>query len=89
MSRFVTTPALVLVWAFGIAMAVEGGWYASAWLQAKVALVLLLSGWHGRQMLTLRLLATGRTRSPARYLALVMLAAIVAAIVMLVVGKPF
>jgi putative membrane protein len=89
MCRYVTTPALVLVWAFGIAMAVEGGWYASGWLKAKAALVLLLSAWHGLQMRTLRRLATAWPAPPAQYPALAMLAMLVVAIVILVVGKPF
>src|SRR5690606_22616026 len=45
--RAVTAPALLLVWALGITLASVGGWYASGWLQAKLVLVVLLSGLHG------------------------------------------
>lgn len=89
MGRFVTTPALLLVWGFGIAMAVDAGWYVQGWLAAKVVLVLMLSGWHGRQSLILRRLAAGRAAPRARPRALLLLAAVVLAIIALVVVKPF
>ncbi len=89
MSRFATTPALVLVWLFGIAMAVEAGWFASGWLKVKLALVVLLSAWHGRQMRALRRAAAGRDPGRARVRSILLPAAAVAAIVVLVAGKPF
>ena len=70
-------------------MAVEAGWYASGWLKAKLVLVLLLSGWHGRQVRALRVLAGGSTPPRARYRSLALLAAAVTAIVVLVIGKPW
>jgi putative membrane protein len=88
-NRFATMPALAFVWAFGIAMAVEAGWYASGWLKAKVAIVLLLSAWHGRQSASLRRLASGRDAPYASYRPLGVLTMAVAAIVALVVVKPF
>jgi putative membrane protein len=43
----IMTPAMVVSWVLGLWLAWRGGWYASGWLQAKVVLVLLLSGMHG------------------------------------------
>lgn len=43
----VTAPAMVATWGLGLGVAVAGGWFASGWLQAKLLLVLLLSGTHG------------------------------------------
>ncbi|WP_201509419.1 CopD family protein [Psychrobacter alimentarius] len=51
--RMVTTPAMLLVWIFGILLAVQGGWFGSGWLWAKLFLVLIMSCLHG--MLTGRL----------------------------------
>lgn len=56
--RRVTSPALILVWALGLALAVSGGWFGSGWLSAKLVLVVLLSGLHGVQAGALRRLAS-------------------------------
>ncbi len=51
--RSVTTPAMLLTWGFGILLGVQGGWFGSGWLWAKLMLVIGLSGLHG--MITGRL----------------------------------
>ena len=61
----VTTPAMLLVWAFGLALALDGGWLSHGWLQAKLVLVVGLSAIHGMQSGRLRRLAGGAA-SPAR-----------------------
>ncbi|MDA8445859.1 CopD family protein [Paracidovorax valerianellae] len=38
---------LVMVWALGLGLAVWGGWLGTGWLNAKLAIVLVLSGLHG------------------------------------------
>ncbi|GGX61044.1 hypothetical protein GCM10007385_32890 [Tateyamaria omphalii] len=43
----VTTPAMILTWFLGLALAVQGGWLGNGWLWAKIAIVLCLSGFHG------------------------------------------
>lgn len=43
----VTLPAMVAAWGFGLWIAVSGGWFANGWLQAKLVLVVLISGLHG------------------------------------------
>lgn len=45
--RRVTSPAMLAVWGLGLAMAIQGGWFASRWLMAKLAVVLALSALHG------------------------------------------
>ena len=54
----VTTPAMLLVWAFGIGLALRGGWFGSFWLMTKLVVVLGVSGLHGFQSAMLRRLAT-------------------------------
>ena len=41
------TPAMIVPWVFGLTLAVLSGYYASPWLQAKFAPVLIMSGLHG------------------------------------------
>jgi protoporphyrinogen IX oxidase len=50
--RGIINPAMIATWTFGLWLAWHGpdspyGWFAHGWLQAKFALVLLLSGMHG------------------------------------------
>ena len=46
--RIIMTPAIVLVWFFGIAMVVSNpGLLSAGWLYAKILLVVALSGIHG------------------------------------------
>ncbi|WP_407529003.1 CopD family protein [Methylobacterium oryzisoli] len=69
--RAVTVPAMLGVWAFGIGLAVSGGWFSYSWLQAKLVLVVLLSAIHGLQSGQIRRLATGHDIKPLRVSALV------------------
>lgn len=88
--RRVTTPAILLVWVLGLSLALQGHWFHSTWLLAKLAVVLALSAWHGVQSGTLRRLAGGAPARPARAGRLVPLAILIAAlaIVLLAVLKP-
>jgi putative membrane protein len=45
--NFIMTPAMITSWAFGIALVVQGGWFADGWFHTKLALVLVMSGLHG------------------------------------------
>lgn len=87
--RAVTTPAMLIVWTLGLALARQGGWFAFGWLQAKLACVLLLSGVHGMQSGALRRAAGGASppRPALRVIGPVILG-LVAAIAVLVVVKP-
>jgi len=47
--RFLTTPAMVASWILGLILAFSGviDWKADGWFHAKLALVILLSAFHG------------------------------------------
>jgi putative membrane protein len=45
--RVIINPAMVLTWVLGLWLAWQGGYFAAGWLQAKLALVVALSGVHG------------------------------------------
>lgn len=90
--RWVTGPAILLVWGLGLTLALKGGWLpAAGWLWAKLALVTALSGLHGAQAGALRRLANGQEDRRAAFIrfipALIVLA--VVGILFLVIAKPF
>jgi protoporphyrinogen IX oxidase len=91
--RGIMIPALVLTYAFGIALAATPGIvdWRSGWIWAKLALVLVLTVFHALLEWWRRDFAAGRNRRPARFYRIVnelpTLAMI--AIVILVVVKPF
>lgn len=87
--RRATSPAMALAWLFGVAVAMQGGWFDSPWLMMKLVFVVALSGLHG--MLSGLLRNLGRTDRPAPmsgYVPPAIIAAIVV-IVLLVVLKPY
>ncbi|CAA9276179.1 MAG: hypothetical protein AVDCRST_MAG27-3424 [uncultured Craurococcus sp.] len=86
----VTVPALLAVWALGIAAALDGGWFGAGWLSAKLLLVAALTGLHGVQVGALRRLALGAGR-PRHGFAWAPVAAVLSftAVALLAVGKPF
>ena len=45
--RIILTPALILTWVLGLMAATSYGLAGAGWIHAKIALVLLLSGYHG------------------------------------------
>jgi putative membrane protein len=45
--RFVTSPALGVVWILGLSLAMMGDSFSDTWLHIKFAIVFLLSGLHG------------------------------------------
>ncbi len=87
----VTTPAMVASWVLGLSMATWGGWFASGWLIVKLIFVLALSGIHGLLSGQLRRVAadSGAVSKPDARLMLAAMIAILCAIVLLVVVKPF
>lgn len=84
--RMVTVPAMLGVWAFGIGLATSGGWFSHGWLQAKLVLVVLLSGIHGLHSGQTRRLAAGNEVKSLR--AAVLVVPTVVAIAVLAVIKP-
>lgn len=87
--RRVTTPALLLVWAFGLSLAVWGRWFPSPWLLVKLVFVLALSALHGVQSGRLRRFV--QDTKPAAGIPGAGLAIVIAmlAIAVLAVVKPF
>lgn len=83
----VTTPAMLLVWALGLTLALTGHWLDDGWLQAKLVFVLVLSGVHGAQSGRLRRLAGSGAAGASRSAPLVIGCAV--AIALLAVAKPF
>ena len=89
-SRRVTTPAMLLVWALGLTLGLDGGWFAQPWLQAKLVAVATLSALHGLQSGALRRWAGGAAPGAVAASPRVAYAALacVAAIAVLAVAKP-
>ncbi|MCA1454445.1 CopD family protein [Bradyrhizobium sp. BRP22] len=83
--RWLTTPAMLLVWAFGLTLAVTAGWFSSTWLQVKLAFVVLLSAVHGLQSGQLRRLVRKKALKPLPTLPLILVSLL--AVVVLAVVK--
>ena len=87
--RRATTPAMLLVWTFGLTLALMGGWFHSGWLIAKLAPVVALSGLHGVQSAKLRRLASGvAAATPSRMVAPLVVGSIIAIVILAVVKPP-
>lgn len=80
--RLVTTPAMLLAFALGLALAMTGGWFPQAWLITKLAVVLALAVLHGVLSGRLR-----RGQAPPRHAAVLVVAG-AAVIALLAVVKP-
>ncbi|MGJ5066095.1 CopD family protein [Bradyrhizobium oligotrophicum] len=88
--RRVTTPAMLVVWGAGLALAMQGQWFGSLWLTIKLGIVVALSALHGVLAGTLRRLSRSETpaaRWPSHMPPLIV--GSTAAIAVLVVVKPF
>ena len=87
----ILTPAMILVWIFGIVLATTGHWWASGWLGAKLLFVLGLTGYHGWMIGYGRKLARGERPVSGKALRLMNEVPGIAAaiIVILVIVKPF
>ena len=87
----ITTPAMVVTWLLGLWLAWSGGWYASAWLQAKVVLAVALTALHGFFVRWTRDFAADRNRYSQKFYRIIneVPTVLMIAIVLLVVLKPF
>ena len=88
--NIILTPAMILVWLFGLTLATTGQWWTAGWLHAKLLLVLGLSGYHGYMVGYGRKLAAGQRPASGRALRLMneVPGIVTAAIVILVIVKP-
>jgi len=80
-------PAMVLVWATGLVLAVW--WLRAPWLWLKLALVVALTALHAKQSVTLRGLQAGVPAPAALQLAAPAILLALAAIALVTALKPF
>jgi putative membrane protein len=91
--RFITTPAMIATWVFGLWLAFSGliDWRADGWFHLKLALVILLSAFHGLCAKWTKDFALDRNTHSARFYRIANEVPTLAmiAIVILVVVRPF
>jgi putative membrane protein len=91
--RFITTPAMIAAWVFGLWLAFSGliDWRADGWFHLKLALVILLSAFHGLCAKWTKDFALDRNSHSARFYRIANEVPTLAmiAIVILVVVRPF
>ena len=89
--KAIMTPAMIVTWIAGLALAIRTGAFAEGWFHAKLVAVLLLSASHGLMARHVRQFAADRNLKSSLYFrvlnevpTLLMVAAVI-----LVVVKPF
>jgi putative membrane protein len=91
--RVITTPAMIASWVFGFILAFSGliNWSADGWFHVKLALVILLSAFHGFLAKWTKDFAQDRNTHPARFYRMVneIPTVLMIAIVILVIVQPF
>ena len=94
--RGIINPAMIATWVFGLWLAWHGpdshyGWFASGWLQAKLVLVVILSGIHGLFARWVKAFGRDQNRHSQRFYRIIneVPAVLMIGIVILVVLKPF
>jgi protoporphyrinogen IX oxidase len=89
--RAIINPAMIAVWALGLWLAWDGGLYRAGWLQAKIVLVLVLSGLHGMLVRWARDFAQDHNQHSQRFYRIIneVPAVLMGVIVILAVVKPF
>jgi len=87
----IINPAMIATWALGLWLAWDAGFFSDAWLHAKLALVLILSGIHGFYVRCVRDFATDRNTRSQRFYRILneVPTVLMVLIVILVVVKPF
>lgn len=85
--QVVTTPAMILVWTFGLALAITEHWFDMPWLNVKLFLVIVLSAAHGIQSGRLRRLSHGTPSSSWPLLPMIFIS--IVGIAILAVVKPY
>lgn len=87
----IINPSMILAWVLGLYLAWTGFGFKGGWLHGKIALVLVLSGLHGYLVGRVRAFAQDRNDKSARFYRILneVPAVIMAAIVILVIVKPF
>lgn len=85
------TPAMLAVWGLGLYLAYDVGFFRDAWLHAKLALVVAMSGLHGVLSGQLRQMSGARLAKPAPLVLKLhwIVGLLLLGIVGLVIVKPF
>lgn len=89
--RIILKPSLVVVWLFGLALALDTGAFEQGWFHLKLAVVLLLSAYHGWMVSYAKKLKLGQRTLSGKTLRIVneVPGMAAAAIVILAIVKPF
>jgi putative membrane protein len=89
--RAIINPAMVATWVLGLWLAFVGGWFASGWLQLKLALVLALSAVHGLLSRWVRDFAGDHNRHSQKFYRIIneLPTLLMIGIVILAIVKPF
>lgn len=89
--KVIMTPSMILVWLLGLALATVLHAWGEGWFIAKLALVVVMSGYHGWMVGYAKKLAKGEATLTSRQLRMIneLPALFVTFIVILVVVKPF
>lgn len=91
--RYIATPAMLASWALGLTLAFAGAidWRADGWFYVKLALVALLSGFHGLLAKWTHDFAADRNRSEPGFYRIVNEAPtlLMIGIVIMVIVRPF
>jgi protoporphyrinogen IX oxidase len=89
--RAIINPAMFATWVLGLWLAWSGHWFESGWLQAKVALVLAMSGLHGLFARWVKAFAADANPHSQRFYRIIneVPTILLIVIVILVVVKPF
>ena len=87
----IINPAMVVTWVLGLWLAWTAGFFASPWLHAKLALVVLMAAIHGFFVRCVRDFAADRNTRPQRFYRMIneVPTLLMIVIVILVVVKPF
>lgn len=87
----ILSPAMIVVWILGLMLAFDVGAWTQGWFHAKLALVILLSGYQGWLYSYGKKLAAGKRPLSARAMRMIneIPGIAVAVIVVLVIVKPF
>ncbi len=89
--RFIMTPAMVITWITGLWLAYAAGFHTAGWFHAKLACVVVLSGFHGYFAGAVKRFAADQSTRSARHWRIMNEAPtlLMIAIVIFVIVKPF
>lgn len=89
--RYIMTPAMIVTWVIGLWLAYEAQFFKAGWLHGKLALVILMSGFHGALSKWTREFSQDRNTRSARFYRVMneVPTLMMIIIVILVVVKPF